>query len=207
MIYYENGRMAGNQFEYLLSAPTSGFVYRNCTVYGWSEMYPPYQEACAFSDDNESESEVHTLCCCNHANQLRIFILFLLPLHSSSLAASFSVQTYLHVSCHGLFVLWEPLWQDKVNRRAVKHQRSHSFRLLCLKLEWNFTSPSCMARLFLLWPPAVCPLWSVHLVCDFAWLEIDQFLLFVHYMVASMRPYPICYTSERCCQIGFHPSM
>lgn len=49
-------------FEFLLSAPTPGFVYRNCTADGWSEMYPPYEEACAFSDDSEPESEV-----CRHA--------------------------------------------------------------------------------------------------------------------------------------------
>ncbi|XP_059200824.1 pituitary adenylate cyclase-activating polypeptide type I receptor-like [Centropristis striata] len=33
-----------------------GYVYRNCTADGWSEMYPPYDEACAFSDDSEPES-------------------------------------------------------------------------------------------------------------------------------------------------------
>lgn len=38
---------------------SSGFVYRNCTVDGWSEMYPPYEEACAFSD-YEPETEVYT---------------------------------------------------------------------------------------------------------------------------------------------------
>ncbi|XP_068197434.1 pituitary adenylate cyclase-activating polypeptide type I receptor-like [Antennarius striatus] len=34
-----------------------GFVYRNCTAVGWSDMYPPYEEACAFTDDSEPESE------------------------------------------------------------------------------------------------------------------------------------------------------
>lgn len=43
-----------------LSAPTSGFVYRNCTANGWSELYPPYQKACAFRNDSEPESEVPT---------------------------------------------------------------------------------------------------------------------------------------------------
>ena len=46
-------------FNSVLSAPTPGFVYRNCTADGWSEMYPPYEEACAFSDDSEPESEVY----------------------------------------------------------------------------------------------------------------------------------------------------
>ncbi|KAI9544513.1 hypothetical protein NQZ68_001386 [Dissostichus eleginoides] len=41
----------------LLSARTSGFVFRNCTEDGWSEMYPPYNDACAFSDDSEPETE------------------------------------------------------------------------------------------------------------------------------------------------------
>lgn len=42
------------------SGPTLGFVYRNCTAHGWSELYPPYQEACAFRNDSEPESEVQT---------------------------------------------------------------------------------------------------------------------------------------------------
>lgn len=43
----------------LFGFPTLGYVYRNCTADGWSEMYPPYEEACAFSDDSEPESEVY----------------------------------------------------------------------------------------------------------------------------------------------------
>uniref|UniRef100_A0A8C2ZSE2 Growth hormone releasing hormone receptor a n=1 Tax=Cyclopterus lumpus TaxID=8103 RepID=A0A8C2ZSE2_CYCLU len=38
-----------------------GYVSRNCSVHGWSEMYPPYDEACAFSDDSEPESETSYL--------------------------------------------------------------------------------------------------------------------------------------------------
>ncbi|KAM9791871.1 pituitary adenylate cyclase-activating polypeptide type I receptor-like isoform 2-T2 [Syngnathus typhle] len=38
-----------------------GLVYRNCTAEGWSDIYPPYQEVCAFSDDNGPESETSYL--------------------------------------------------------------------------------------------------------------------------------------------------
>ncbi|XP_019739213.1 vasoactive intestinal polypeptide receptor 1-like [Hippocampus comes] len=38
-----------------------GFVYRNCTADGWSDIYPPYQEVCAFSDDSGPESETSYL--------------------------------------------------------------------------------------------------------------------------------------------------
>uniref|UniRef100_A0A8C6P644 Growth hormone releasing hormone receptor a n=1 Tax=Nothobranchius furzeri TaxID=105023 RepID=A0A8C6P644_NOTFU len=38
-----------------------GLVYRNCTSDGWSDMYPPYDEACLFSDDSEPESETSYL--------------------------------------------------------------------------------------------------------------------------------------------------
>lgn len=41
-------------------ALVEGFVFRNCTADGWSELYPPYQEACAFRNDSEPESEVQT---------------------------------------------------------------------------------------------------------------------------------------------------
>ncbi|XP_061879380.1 growth hormone releasing hormone receptor a isoform X1 [Entelurus aequoreus] len=40
---------------------SQGFVYRNCTADGWSDMYPPYEEVCVFSDDGEPESETKYL--------------------------------------------------------------------------------------------------------------------------------------------------
>uniref|UniRef100_A0A3Q3MMQ0 Growth hormone releasing hormone receptor a n=1 Tax=Mastacembelus armatus TaxID=205130 RepID=A0A3Q3MMQ0_9TELE len=46
-------------FQHLSS--NQGYVYRNCTVDGWSEIYPPYEEACVFSDDSEPESETSYL--------------------------------------------------------------------------------------------------------------------------------------------------
>ncbi|XP_061653639.1 growth hormone releasing hormone receptor a isoform X4 [Phyllopteryx taeniolatus] len=38
-----------------------GFVYRNCTADGWSDIYPPYEDVCAFSDDGGPESETSYL--------------------------------------------------------------------------------------------------------------------------------------------------
>uniref|UniRef100_A0A3P8W1R3 Growth hormone releasing hormone receptor a n=1 Tax=Cynoglossus semilaevis TaxID=244447 RepID=A0A3P8W1R3_CYNSE len=40
---------------------TQGYVYRNCTADGWSEMYPPYEDACAFSDDSGPDAETNYL--------------------------------------------------------------------------------------------------------------------------------------------------
>nr|XP_057929000.1 growth hormone releasing hormone receptor a isoform X2 [Doryrhamphus excisus] len=40
---------------------SQGFVYRNCTDDGWSDIYPPYEDVCAFSDDSEPESETSYL--------------------------------------------------------------------------------------------------------------------------------------------------
>ncbi|XP_053739064.1 vasoactive intestinal polypeptide receptor 1-like isoform X2 [Synchiropus splendidus] len=40
---------------------SQGFVYRTCTADGWSEMSPPYEEACVFSSDGEPESETSYL--------------------------------------------------------------------------------------------------------------------------------------------------
>ncbi|XP_017562853.2 growth hormone releasing hormone receptor a [Pygocentrus nattereri] len=42
-------------FQHFSSKP--GYIYRNCTPAGWSDLYPPYEEACEFGDDAEPESE------------------------------------------------------------------------------------------------------------------------------------------------------
>uniref|UniRef100_A0A3B1ISX9 Growth hormone releasing hormone receptor a n=1 Tax=Astyanax mexicanus TaxID=7994 RepID=A0A3B1ISX9_ASTMX len=42
-------------FQHFSSKP--GYIYRNCTAAGWSDLYPPYEEACDFGDDAEPESE------------------------------------------------------------------------------------------------------------------------------------------------------
>ncbi|KAM4629868.1 vasoactive intestinal polypeptide receptor 1 [Polymixia lowei] len=40
-----------------LFANNQGYIYRNCTEDGWSELYPTYEEACEFAEDTEAESE------------------------------------------------------------------------------------------------------------------------------------------------------
>uniref|UniRef100_A0A8C6L3Q2 Growth hormone releasing hormone receptor b n=1 Tax=Nothobranchius furzeri TaxID=105023 RepID=A0A8C6L3Q2_NOTFU len=35
----------------------SGFVHMNCTTEGWSDVFPPYDDACGFADDDEEETE------------------------------------------------------------------------------------------------------------------------------------------------------
>uniref|UniRef100_A0A8C2WRV3 Growth hormone releasing hormone receptor b n=1 Tax=Cyclopterus lumpus TaxID=8103 RepID=A0A8C2WRV3_CYCLU len=40
-----------------LFANNQGYIYRNCTEDGWSDLYPSYEEACEFTEDEETEPE------------------------------------------------------------------------------------------------------------------------------------------------------
>ncbi|KAJ8377026.1 hypothetical protein SKAU_G00076060 [Synaphobranchus kaupii] len=35
-----------------------GYIFRNCTKDGWTDLYPTYEEACEFGEDVATESEV-----------------------------------------------------------------------------------------------------------------------------------------------------
>ncbi|XP_061593321.1 pituitary adenylate cyclase-activating polypeptide type I receptor-like [Cololabis saira] len=41
----------------LFFANNHGYIYRNCTEDGWSDLYPSYEEACVILEDEEPESE------------------------------------------------------------------------------------------------------------------------------------------------------
>uniref|UniRef100_A0A8D3B3D0 Growth hormone releasing hormone receptor a n=1 Tax=Scophthalmus maximus TaxID=52904 RepID=A0A8D3B3D0_SCOMX len=86
-----------------------GYVYRNCTVHGWSEMYPPYEEACVFSDDGEPESEksylstfrqVYTV---GYATSLITLITAIVVL--TAFRKFHCTRNYIHINLFSSFVL------------------------------------------------------------------------------------------------------
>ncbi|XP_068599740.1 pituitary adenylate cyclase-activating polypeptide type I receptor-like [Brachionichthys hirsutus] len=54
----EVGRVVGVSCANIsLFANNQGYIFRNCTEDGWSDLYPSYEEACVFTDYEETEPE------------------------------------------------------------------------------------------------------------------------------------------------------
>uniref|UniRef100_A0A3B5AUQ3 Growth hormone releasing hormone receptor a n=1 Tax=Stegastes partitus TaxID=144197 RepID=A0A3B5AUQ3_9TELE len=83
---------------------SQGFVYRNCTVDGWSDMYPPYEEACAFSDDSEPDylytfRQVYTV---GYATSTAVYeAVWIFLLHRKFRCT----RNYIHINLFSSFVL------------------------------------------------------------------------------------------------------
>uniref|UniRef100_A0A672YE80 Growth hormone releasing hormone receptor a n=1 Tax=Sphaeramia orbicularis TaxID=375764 RepID=A0A672YE80_9TELE len=83
-----------------------GYVYRNCTVDGWSEMYPPYEEACVFSDDSEPESEVHTFYLSTFRQVYTVgYATSLISLMTAIVVKFRCTRNYIHINLFSSFVL------------------------------------------------------------------------------------------------------
>ncbi|XP_034469852.1 growth hormone releasing hormone receptor a [Hippoglossus hippoglossus] len=86
---------------------SQGYVYRNCTVDGWSEMYPPYEEACAFTEEPESEMsylstfrQVYTV---GYATSLISLITAIVVL--TAFRKFRCTRNYIHINLFSSFVL------------------------------------------------------------------------------------------------------
>uniref|UniRef100_A0AAX7VGG6 Growth hormone releasing hormone receptor a n=1 Tax=Astatotilapia calliptera TaxID=8154 RepID=A0AAX7VGG6_ASTCA len=89
----------------LFGFPTLGYVYRNCTADGWSEMYPPYEEACAFSDDSEPESETSYLYTFRQVYTVG-YATSLISLITAIVVFAFRcTRNYIHINLFASFIL------------------------------------------------------------------------------------------------------
>uniref|UniRef100_A0A3B5AM05 Growth hormone releasing hormone receptor a n=1 Tax=Stegastes partitus TaxID=144197 RepID=A0A3B5AM05_9TELE len=88
---------------------SQGFVYRNCTVDGWSDMYPPYEEACAFSDDSEPESETSYLYTFRQVYTVGYATSLISLITAIAVFAAFRkfrcTRNYIHINLFSSFVL------------------------------------------------------------------------------------------------------
>uniref|UniRef100_A0A3Q1FL65 Growth hormone releasing hormone receptor a n=1 Tax=Acanthochromis polyacanthus TaxID=80966 RepID=A0A3Q1FL65_9TELE len=77
----------------------------NCTVDGWSEMYPPYEEACAFSDDSESESETSYLYTFRQVYTVGYATSLISLITAIVVFAFHCTRNYIHINLFSSFVL------------------------------------------------------------------------------------------------------
>uniref|UniRef100_A0A8C7XSP5 Growth hormone releasing hormone receptor a n=1 Tax=Oryzias sinensis TaxID=183150 RepID=A0A8C7XSP5_9TELE len=82
-----------------------GYVFRNCNVEGWSEMYPPYEEACDFSDDNESESETSYLYTFRQVYTVGYATSLISLITAIVVFAFHCTRNYIHINLFSSFVL------------------------------------------------------------------------------------------------------
>uniref|UniRef100_A0AAZ1XZA9 G-protein coupled receptors family 2 profile 1 domain-containing protein n=1 Tax=Oreochromis aureus TaxID=47969 RepID=A0AAZ1XZA9_OREAU len=81
-----------------------GYVYRNCTADGWSEMYPPYEEACVFSDDSEPESETSYLYTFRQVYTVG-YATSLISLITAIVVKFRCTRNYIHINLFASFIL------------------------------------------------------------------------------------------------------
>ncbi|XP_051555216.1 vasoactive intestinal polypeptide receptor 1-like [Myxocyprinus asiaticus] len=86
-----------------------GFIYRNCTSLGWSDPYPPYEEACGFEDDSESRtvttylSTLKQLCTAGYATSLISLITAVIIF--TCFRKFHCTRNYIHINLFVSFIL------------------------------------------------------------------------------------------------------
>ncbi|KAM8849157.1 pituitary adenylate cyclase-activating polypeptide type I receptor-like isoform 2-T3 [Spinachia spinachia] len=86
-----------------------GYVYRNCTAGGWSEVFPPYDQVCVFSDDSEQESETSYLSAFRQVYTVGYATSLISLISAIVVFTSFRkfrcTRNYIHVNLFSSFVL------------------------------------------------------------------------------------------------------
>ncbi|XP_028831863.1 growth hormone releasing hormone receptor a isoform X2 [Denticeps clupeoides] len=83
-----------------LFSHNQGYVFRNCTKEGWTDLYPPYEEACDFGQDVEPESEFYTA---GYATSLVSLISAILVF--AAFRKFHCTRNYIHINLFASFIL------------------------------------------------------------------------------------------------------